>query len=139
MLLVMSACQGGKMTSPDGTLVLRHVSSGFTLSKNTASGEVKVVDIPTIGVTTANGRGVGLTFKNITKNFFETHYTMLTGKRRECSNSANEYTYMYVDSMGGDVHIVFRLFNDGLAFRYELDGLTDDIVTDEHTIYRIEE
>lgn len=139
MLLVMSACQGGKMTSPDGTLVLRHASFGFTLSKNTASGEVKVVDIPTIGVTTANGRGMGLTFKNITKNFFETHYTMLTGKRRECSNSANEYTYMYVDSMGGDVHIVFRLFNDGLAFRYELDGLTDDIVTDEHTIYRIEE
>ena len=139
MLLVMSACQGGKMTSPDGTLVLRHASFGFTLSKNTASGEVKVVDIPTIGVTTANGRGMGLTFKNITKNFFETHYTMLTGKRRECSNSANEYTYTYVDSMGGDVHIVFRLFNDGLAFRYELDGLTDDIVTDEHTIYRIEE
>ena len=139
MLLVMSACQGGKMTSPDGTLVLRHVSSGFTLSKNTDSGEVKVVDIPTIGVSTVNGRGSDLTFKNITKDSFEARYTMLTGKRRECSNSANEYTYIYEDSIGAEVRIVFRLFNDGLAFRYELDGLTDDIVTDEYIIYRIEE
>ena len=139
MLLVMSACQGGKMTSPDGTLVLRHNPSGFTLRKNTANGKVKVVDIPTIGVTTANGHGMGLTFKNITKNSFETHYTMLTGKRRECSNSANEYTYIYEDSIGGEARIVFRLYNDGLAFRYELDGLIDDIVTDEHTTYRIEE
>ena len=139
MLLVMSACQGGKMTSPDGTLVLRHNPSGFTLSKNTANGKVEVVDIPTIGVATANGRGMGLTFKNITKNSFETHYTMLTGKRRECSNSANEYTYIYEDSIGGEARIVFRLYNDGLAFRYELDGLIDDIVTDEHTTYRIEE
>ena len=139
MLMVMSACQGGKMTSPDGTLVLRHVSSGFTLSKNTDSGEVKVMDIPAVGVSTVNGRGSDLTFKNITKNSFEARYTMLTGKRRECSNSANEYTYIYEDSIGAEVRIVFRLFNDGLAFRYELDGLTDDIVTDEYTIYRIEE
>lgn len=139
MLMVMSACQGGKMTSPDGTLVLRHVSSGFTLSKNTDSGEVKVMDIPAVGVSTVNGRGSDLTFKNITKDSFEARYTMLTGKRRECSNSANEYTYIYEDSIGAEVRIVFRLFNDGLAFRYELDGLTDDIVTDEYTIYRIEE
>ena len=139
MLMVMSACQGGKMTSPDGTLVLRHVSSGFTLSKNTDSGEVKVMDIPAVGVSTVNGRGSDLTFKNITKDSFEARYTMLTGKRRECSNSANEYTYIYEDSIGAEVRIVFRLFNDGLAFRYELDDLTDDIVTDEYTIYRIEE
>jgi hypothetical protein len=139
MLLVMSACQGGKMTSPDGTLVLRHASFGFTLSKNTDSGEVKVMDIPAVGVSTVNGRGSDLTFKNITKDSFEARYTMLTGKRRECSNSANEYTYIYEDSIGAEVRIVFRLFNDGLAFRYELDGLTDDIVTDEYTIYRIEE
>lgn len=139
MLMVMSACQGGKMTSPDGTLVLRHASSGFTLSKNTDSGEVKVMDIPAVGVSTVNGRGSDLTFKNITKDSFEARYTMLTGKRRECSNSANEYTYIYEDSIGAEVRIVFRLFNDGLAFRYELDGLTDDIVTDEYTIYRIKE
>ena len=138
MLLMMSACQS-KQTSPDGTLALQPTATGFTLSKSTDRGEVKVMEIPTVGVSTANGRGIGLTLKDITKRSFETHYTMLTGKRRECSNSANEFTYVYVDSMESEVRIVFRLYNDGLAFRYELDGLTGDLVTDELTTYRIEE
>lgn len=138
MLLVMSACQS-KQTSPDGTLALQSTPTGFTLSKSTDSGEVKVIEIPTVGVTTANGRGIGLTLKHIKSSSLDTHYTMLTGKRRECSNSANEYTYVYADSMGAEVRIVFRLYNDGLAFRYEMDDLTDDLVTDEFTTYRIEE
>ena len=138
MLLVMSACQHGQ-TSPDGTLSLQSTATGFTLSKSTGSGEVSVIEIPIVGVTTANGRGIGLALKHIKSRSLDTHYTMLTGKRRECSNSANEYTYAYADSMGAEVRIVFRLYNDGLAFRYEMDDLTDDLVTDEFTTYRIEE
>ena len=138
MLLVMSACQS-KQTSPDGTLSLQATATGFTLSKSIGSGEVSVIEIPAVGVTTANGRGIGLALKHIKSRSLDTHYTMLTGKRRECSNSANEYTYAYADSMGAEVRIVFRLYNDGLAFRYEIDDLTDDLVTDEFTTYRIEE
>lgn len=138
MLLVMSACQS-KQTSPDGTLALQPTDTGFTLTKHTDDSEVKVIEIPIVGVSTANGRGIGLRFKKITRRFFKTHYTMLTGKRRECSNSANEYTYIYKDTTNAEVRIVFRLYNDGLAFRYELDGLTEDLITDEHTTYRIEE
>ena len=139
VLLAMSACQGGKLTSPDGTLVLYPNEEGFTLCKHTEGGMVSVMEIPEIGVATVKGRGAGLTLKSTSKRAFDTHYTMLTGKRRECSNSANEYTYVYEDSMEAEVRVVFRLYNDGLAFRYELDGLTDDLVTDEHTTYRIAE
>ena len=138
ILLVLSACHG-KQVSPDGTLALPPTGTGFTLSKSTGSDVVEVIEIPTIGVTTANGRGIGLQLKRIRKATHEVNYTMLTGKRRKCSNTANEYTYVYSDSTGGEVHLVFRLYNDGLAFRYELDGLTDDKVTDEHTTYRISE
>ena len=138
VLMVLSACQS-KQTSPDGTLALQPTDAGFILNKKTNSGVVKVIEIPAVGVSTANGRGAELTLKDITKRSFATHYTMLTGKRRECSNSANEYTYVYEDSMGAELRMVFRLYNDGLAFRYEIDGLTDDLVTDEHTTYRIEE
>lgn len=138
ILLIMSACQS-KQTSPDGTLALHSTSTGFTLSKSTNNGEVKVVEIPEIGISTANGRGDIQTFKRTKKRTISTHYTMLTGKRRDCSNRANEYTYSYKDTTGADMRIVFRLYNDGLAFRYELDNLTDDLVIDEHTIFRIEE
>ncbi len=138
ILLVLSACQG-KQVSPDGTLALHPTGTGFTLSKSTGSDVVEVIEIPTIGVTTANGRGIGLQLKRIRKATHEVNYTMLTGKRRECSNTANEYTYVYSDSTGGEVRLVFRLYNDGLAFRYELDGLIDDNIVDELTTYRIEE
>lgn len=138
MLLVMSACQH-RQTSPDGTLSLQSTATGFALSKSTDNGVVNVIEIPTVGLTTANGRGVGLALKHIKSRSFDTHYTMLTGKRRECSNCANEYTYAYADSTGAEVRMVFRLYNDGLAFRYEMDDLTDDLVTDEFTTYRIEE
>ncbi len=138
ILLVLSACQG-KQVSPDGTLALHPTGTGFTLSKSTGSDVVEVIEIPTIGVTTANGRGIGLQLKRIRKATHEVNYTMLTGKRRECNNTANEYTYVYSDSTGGEVRLVFRLYNDGLAFRYELDGLIDDNIVDELTTYRIEE
>ena len=50
-------------------------------------------------------------------------YTMLSGKRRHCVNSANEYVV-------GSLRL--RLYNDGLAFRYEgvADGATTYVIAD---------
>ena len=57
-------------------------------------------------------------------------YTMLSGKRQHCTNTANEYR------MGT---LVVRLYNDGIAFRYELKGLQDTALPKELTAYRIPE
>ena len=40
---------------------------------------------------------------------------MLTGKRLACSNEANEY----VTTLGEGIKMVLRLYNDGIAFRYD--------------------
>ena len=42
-------------------------------------------------------------------------YRMLTGKRLVCSNEGNEY----VATQGEGVKMVLRLYNDGIAFRYD--------------------
>jgi hypothetical protein len=42
-------------------------------------------------------------------------YWMLTGKRLACSNEGNEYAA----ALGEGVKMVLRLYNDGIAFRYE--------------------
>ena len=42
-------------------------------------------------------------------------YRMLTGKRLACSNEGNEYA----TTLGEGVKMVLRLYNDGIAFRYE--------------------
>ena len=42
-------------------------------------------------------------------------YQMLSGKRLHCTNKAREYQAL----IGPDAKMVMRLYNDGIAFRYE--------------------
>ena len=60
----------------------------------------------------------------------KTDYQMLIGKRLHCTNEANEYR------MG---NLVMRLYNDGLAFRYEYKGLQHVKAPAEQTAYIIPE
>ena len=65
----------------------------------------------------------------------KTDYKMLEGKRLHCMNEANEYKA----SIGKDAKIVMRLYNDGIAFRYEYTNLKDSKVPEEQTSYVIPE
>ncbi|MBR0165637.1 MAG: glycoside hydrolase family 97 catalytic domain-containing protein [Prevotella sp.] len=62
-------------------------------------------------------------------------YQMLEGKRLHCTNEANEYQA----PIGEDARMVMRLYNDGIAFRYEYTGLKNSKVPAEHTSYIIPE
>ena len=62
-------------------------------------------------------------------------YEMLEGKRLHCTNEANEYQA----PIGENARVVMRLYNDGIAFRYEYTGLQDSKVPAEHTSYIIPE
>lgn len=57
-------------------------------------------------------------------------YEMLTGKKSHCTNQGTEY------QLG---NLQLRLFNDGLAFRYVINGLQNEKVPKEYTSYRIPE
>ena len=59
-------------------------------------------------------------------------YQMLTGKRLVCSNEAKEYTA----PLEGGTTMVLRLYNDGIAFRYDHTGMWKG---DDPTIFRIPE
>ena len=62
-------------------------------------------------------------------------YQMLSGKRLHAMNEANVYRV----AMGPQASLVFRLYNDGIAFRYEYAGLSANHCPQEQTIYRIPE
>ena len=66
-----------------------------------------------------------------------TNYRMLQGKRLQCSNEANEYICQSRTSK--DAQLVLRIYNDGLAFRYEYKNLKDRKPFEEQTVYRIPE
>ena len=62
-------------------------------------------------------------------------YQMLEGKRLHCTNEANEYQA----PIGSNAKIVIRLYNDGIAFRYEYTNLVNQKQPEEHTVYLIPE
>ncbi|MBR3495810.1 MAG: glycoside hydrolase family 97 protein [Prevotella sp.] len=57
-------------------------------------------------------------------------YQMIAGKKSHCTNEANEYR------CGA---LVVRIYNDGIALRYEYNGLKDAKQPEELTAYRIPE
>ena len=62
-------------------------------------------------------------------------YQMLEGKRLHCTNEANEYQA----TLDKNSRMVIRLYNDGIAFRYEYDNLKGQKQPKENTIYLVPE
>ena len=46
-------------------------------------------------------------------------YKALHGKRFQCSNSANETTVFFENPGKAKLNLIIRVYNDGVAFRYE--------------------
>lgn len=140
-LFAMTSCDWGMQRSPNGRLVLVHDVSPsgalcLTLYHNSDSGKVEVMNVDHVGIDTESDHGESLIFKEVTGPVHHVDdYTMISGKRSQCHNEANEYTYRLEDFDGNEVRLVVRLYNDGLAFRYETEALEGEVVTGEHTRY----
>ncbi len=68
------------------------------------------------------------------------NYKMITGKRSHCKNEATERTLTFANAKGQKLNIVFRAYNDGATFKYDLTDATDgELVTAERTAYNIPE
>ena len=106
-----------KVTSPNGKLTA--VTNGTTLNVSYKNKQViQVADVLTMGTS--------LTFVRKVKD----DYQMLAGKRLHCTNKANEYRCG---------NLVLRMYNDGIAFRYEYTGLQHQKHPEEQTAYIIPE
>jgi len=68
-------------------------------------------------------------------------YEMLTGKRKLCENFGVEQTFNYQNASKQPVNIIFRVYNNGVTFRYTFPNHSDSSITikDEATAYVIPE
>ena len=114
-----------KVTSPNGKLSLETAGEGLRLCYQNQP----VLDIPAVGFEGVSCKPA-LTFVRKVK----ADYCMLAGKRLHAVNEANEYE----TTLGKGGRMVVRLYNDGLAFRYELSQLSG-VLPKEKTTYRIPE
>ena len=132
VLLFLALCtsvgaQEKTMTSPDKRIEVKQVNSGFEVFH---SGKL------VLSMSTAPLKG-GNRMEGPKRLLVS--YDMLAGKRLHCENEANEYQLLIEDrgkrKEERGMNIVFRVFNDGVAFRYEKrEGRIE-----ENTIYRIPE
>ena len=126
--------------SPNGKVEWREKADGYAVVYHDGNSECKVLDITDVGMLMKDGGGKDLKLKtNTPVKAVKDSYTMIGGKRRECSNEANETTYLYIDNIGRQQSLTVRAYNDGVAFHYALDGLQHTRPTEELTTYRIPE
>ncbi|MDP3682368.1 MAG: glycoside hydrolase family 97 N-terminal domain-containing protein, partial [Ignavibacteria bacterium] len=64
-------------------------------------------------------------------------YQMICGKRKLCENFGTEKIFSYKNSNNQPLDIIFRVYNDGVAFRFRFPNHSDSSVniTDEATAY----
>ena len=126
--------------SPNGKVEWREKADGYAVVYHDGNSECEVLDITDVGMLMKDGGGKDLKLKTKTPvKAVKDTYTMIGGKRRECSNEANETTYLYIDNIGRQQSLTVRAYNDGVAFHYALDGLQHTRPTEELTTYRIPE
>ena len=126
--------------SPNGKVEWREKADGYAVMYHDGNSECEVLDITDVGMLMKDGGGKDLKLKTKTPvKAVKDSYTMIGGKRRECSNEANETTYLYIDNIGRQQSLTVRAYNDGVAFHYTLDGLQHTRPTEELTTYRIPE
>ena len=93
-------------------------------------GQQKVLQIPTLGY-----EGYPSKVELIDKGTVTDDYRMLSGKRLHCKNQARVYEAKLSDQL----RLVLRLYDDGVAFRYEWSGLRNQVLPKEQTTYLIPE
>lgn len=61
-------------------------------------------------------------------------YEMITGKRSHCTNHAVERTYTFENDKQQQLFLTLRVYNDGIAFRYQLPAQQDTVKGQEETL-----
>ena len=66
-------------------------------------------------------------------------YQLISGKRQDCSYKGNERTIRFLNSKRQSIEIIFRLSDDGVAFRYFLPEKSEEVkkIVEESTSFRL--
>ena len=141
--LLSAECQvfAAPVTSPNGKLSVTMLANGLKVSY---SGRL-ALEIPQVGL-----EGYSVSSDLAFQREVVADYEMLAGKRHHCTNKANEYVCTLQSQKtddagsgnGAECKMVVRLYNDGIALRYEMPSQLKEKgvkMPAELTTYRIPE
>jgi alpha-glucosidase len=94
-------------------------------------GYQQIMDPSPLGIIREDGRFVeNLKIISEEKKLNETdNYSLVTGKKLQVSNSYNESTLTFQNKDQKQIALVFRAYNDGIAFKYHFTGEDDEELT----------
>lgn len=123
--------------SPDGTLTLSIDSENGSLGYTLTKGAQTLIERSSVGITTSKGDfSTGVTVEKTDIARINTTFTLPAAGHNRINDLCNQATITLAN--GNDkANVVFRLYNDGMAFRYELTGTGSITVSDENSECRI--
>lgn len=110
--------------SPDGqiTAILKFDKEQGSVHYSVISNGQEVVSQSSMGISTNLGEFIsGMKFEGSSKKTVDETYHLPQGKVSTYRNHANEQTLTFSKN-GQQLNIVFRVYNDGVAYRYEIPG-----------------
>jgi hypothetical protein len=116
-----------RMVSVNGRIAIEPKGEGLVVTCQ----QQPVLEITAVGYEGMQQKQPAFTYAGQKK----ADYTMLSGKRLHCQNQANEYRA----ALSKEVTLVMRVYDDGVAFRYEWPSGCAVSQTKELTAYRIAE
>ncbi len=155
LLIIMCSCQQNpgswKLESPDQQIRVEINLSDqgeaaklhYTVSRLIDGSYVDIMDPSPLGIEREDTRFIaGLEVENIqVREGVEDHYTLVSGKKLECSNTFNDIQIAFKNQDKKRMVLDFRAYDHGLAFRYHFPGQSENSVrvTNEHTGFDFKE
>lgn len=148
-LLIFFSCQQEKnqklsATSPDGNINVNFILNDGKPAYQVFFNNTLVIDTSYLGFELQGEPALNQSFtlKNSNSVSFSETWEMPWGEQREVLNNYNELTVDLLETKykKREVSIVFRVFNDGLGFRYTFprqENLEELIVLDENTQFNL--
>lgn len=125
--------------SPNGKIGVSwdHPAKGLSVIYKKGDTSISVVQLKDIGLQLQ--RTSGDEFNYVSSSAvtpIREDYTMITGKRRHCTNEGNQQVFHFKNGQNVSLDLEFRVYDDGIAFRYVFPQPTKEIcVTDENTAF----
>lgn len=122
-----------QLQSPDSRLSV-HVVIGETITYAITSGEEEILSPSAISMQLENGKSFGVN-STVRRSQTTTVNQVIPSpfyKRKEITDHYNQLTLQFKE----DFSLVFRAYNEGIAYRFVSTGKKDFIVTDEQATFR---
>lgn len=129
------------LNSPNGKhkIILELNETGKLFYSTISYGE-QIIEKSELGVISEDSSftfSEGLEFKNFQTREIDETYELPTGKRLIYRNKCLEKSLIFINRQKKEIKVVLRAFNDGLAFRYEIDRPGGIAIKNESTTFNI--